>query len=81
MTKSFKRLAPALLLFGSFSLMAADFRLIEAVKSGNSATLQALLQQRIDVNAAEPDGTTALHWAVRGRMHKPSNYSFAQAQK
>jgi ankyrin repeat protein len=65
-TKSFKRLAPALLLlFVSFSLMAADFRLIEAIKSGNSATVQALLQQRIDVNAAEPDGTTALHWAAR----------------
>jgi uncharacterized protein len=65
-TKSFKRWAPTLLLFGSFSVMAADFRLIEAIKSGNSATVQALLQQRIDVNAGEPDGTTALHWAVRG---------------
>jgi ankyrin repeat protein len=27
--------------------------------------VRALLQQKIDVNAAQADGTTALHWAVR----------------
>jgi len=42
-----------------------DTRLVNALKAGDSAAALALLQQRIDVNAAEPDGTTPLHWAVR----------------
>jgi ankyrin repeat protein len=45
--------------------MAADTRLLDAVRSGNKSAIQALIQQRVDVNATEPDGTTALHWAVR----------------
>jgi ankyrin repeat protein len=28
-------------------------------------TVRALLQQKADVNAAQPDGTTALHWVVQ----------------
>jgi uncharacterized protein len=36
-----------------------------AVKAGDSAAVLALLNQKVDVNAAEPDGTTALDWAVR----------------
>ena len=39
--------------------------LIDAVKSGNSQMLRTLLKQRPDVNGQEPDGMTALHWAVR----------------
>ena len=39
--------------------------LIDAVKGGDRAAVRALIAQRVDVNAAEPDGTTALHWAVR----------------
>jgi len=45
---------------------AGDSRLAQAVKNGDKATTASLLQQKVDVNAAEPDGTTALHWAVRG---------------
>jgi ankyrin repeat protein len=44
---------------------AADARLAVAVKTGDAAAVQALLKQRVDVNAPEVDGTTALHWAVR----------------
>ena len=40
-------------------------RLIDAVKQGNRAAVRALLTQKANVNAAEPDGMTALHWAVR----------------
>ena len=47
------------------SLAGADARLAKAVKAGDKAAVQALLQQRIDVNVPESDGTTALHWAVR----------------
>ena len=39
--------------------------LVEAVKSGNREAALALVAKRVDVNAAEPDGTTALHWAVQ----------------
>jgi ankyrin repeat protein len=39
--------------------------LIEAVKNGSPAHIRALLKQRVDVNASEIDGTTALHWAAR----------------
>ena len=44
---------------------AKDLRLVEAAKSRNSAAATALLQKKIDPNTPEPDGTTALHWAVR----------------
>ena len=37
--------------------------LIDAVKNGDRTALRALIQKKVDVNAAEPDGTTALHWA------------------
>lgn len=38
--------------------------LIDAVKSGDIGAVQALLAKPADVNAAQADGTTALHWAV-----------------
>lgn len=45
---------------------SADLRLVEAAKAGDRAAVSRLVSARADVNAAEPDGTTALHWAVRG---------------
>jgi ankyrin repeat protein len=36
----------------------------DAVRNRNAGALQSLLKQRADVNAAQPDGTTALHWAA-----------------
>jgi ankyrin repeat protein len=45
--------------------LVADVTLLEAVKSGDVATVKALLQAKADGNSAENDGTTALHWAVR----------------
>ena len=45
---------------------AIDLPLIEAVKQGNTAAVRELLRSSTtDVNVSEPDGTTALHWAVR----------------
>ena len=43
---------------------SSDLRLVQAVKHQDTANVQALLPQ-VDVNAAEPDGATALHWAVQ----------------
>jgi ankyrin len=44
---------------------AGDTRLVEAVMRAEADAVRALLQQGIDVNATQPDGTTALHWATR----------------
>jgi ankyrin repeat protein len=44
---------------------AADPRLIEAVKNSDAKTVRALIAQHVDVNAAEADGSTALHWAAQ----------------
>ena len=41
-----------------------DQLLLEAVKARDFATAEALLLQGTDVDAAQPDGATALHWAV-----------------
>jgi ankyrin repeat protein len=45
-------------------LLAGDTSLVQAIKSGNRAAALAMLQQKVDVNAAEPNGTTPLHYAV-----------------
>ena len=37
--------------------------LLDAAKNGDAEAVRALLQKKVDVNAAEGDGTTALHWA------------------
>jgi ankyrin repeat protein len=39
--------------------------IVQAVKSADNAKIRQLIKDRADVNAAEVDGTTALHWAVR----------------
>src|SRR5262245_51689990 len=39
-------------------------RLIQAVRSGDVSTVREVLKQRVDVNAAQGDGATALHWAA-----------------
>jgi uncharacterized protein len=36
----------------------------DAVQKKDLGALRALVQRKADVNAAQPDGTTALHWAV-----------------
>ncbi|HET9834011.1 MAG TPA: ankyrin repeat domain-containing protein, partial [Vicinamibacterales bacterium] len=53
------------LLAAAVSLSAAGgTTLIDAVKAGDRAAVRTLLT-RSTVNSAEPDGMTALHWAVR----------------
>jgi ankyrin repeat protein len=57
------------LLFGvslAVSLLAADVSrpVIDAAKRSDKDAIRSLIQKKIDVNAAEPDGTTALHWAA-----------------
>jgi ankyrin repeat protein len=47
------------------AMLLAGAGLVDAVKSGDRNAAIALLQQKVNVNAPEPDGTTALHWAVQ----------------
>jgi len=52
-------------LSGQSVRLKADRRLVDAAKGGDRLAVISLLQQKADVNSAEPDGTTALSWAVR----------------
>ena len=44
---------------------SAVIPLVDAVKLGEREAVRVLLGRHVDVNRAEVDGTTALHWAVR----------------
>ena len=44
---------------------AAVSELADAVMRGSKEMIRSLLQKKVDVNAPQRDGTTALHWAVR----------------
>jgi len=41
--------------------------LADAVQRGDASTIQALLKKKIDVNAPQANGATALHWAAYRR--------------
>ena len=41
-----------------------DLRLLNLVRDTDRPAVRALLHEGIDVNAAQPDGATALHWAA-----------------
>jgi ankyrin repeat protein len=67
------RTVALVLLYGAADLGVAglgaaanETALVEAVKTGNRDGVRALLAAKANVNAAEPDGTTPLHWAVLG---------------
>ncbi|MEP7353270.1 MAG: ankyrin repeat domain-containing protein [Acidobacteriota bacterium] len=65
-TRSGPWIALGLLCAGAGLLMAAETRpaLLEAAKNRDKASIQRLLQQKGEVNAADADGTTPLHWAA-----------------
>jgi ankyrin repeat protein len=56
----------ALAAFSAGSLLGAEGvrpSLLDAVRNGDKAALRELIQKKVDVNAADADGSTALHWA------------------
>ena len=68
-----RAIAPALLLAATFALPAAavgqsapspDRRIVNAMKGRDVASVRGLIKQRADVNGADVDGMTALHWAA-----------------
>ena len=48
----------------SLGAAARDTRLVTAAERRESRTAIALVKQGVDVNAPQPDGATALHWAA-----------------
>src|SRR5271156_2508918 len=64
MPRLLARTAGATLLFALSALAASDLRLLDAVKRRDPKAVTALLQMKVDVNATQPDGATALAWAA-----------------
>ena len=54
----------ALTFAASLAAAAPDRRVADAAKARDRAALQSLLKQHADVNGAQGDGATALHWAA-----------------
>src|SRR4249919_3500509 len=52
------------LLLASSVCAASPSPLADAVEKSDRTAIRALLKNRADLNAAQPDGMTALHWAV-----------------
>ncbi|MHB8654650.1 MAG: ankyrin repeat domain-containing protein [Terriglobia bacterium] len=64
MPRMLARTAAATLLFALSALASTDLRLLDAVKRRDHKAVIALLATKVDVNAAQPDGATALAWAA-----------------
>src|SRR5205823_4102265 len=50
---------------GLMNAATSDTRLADAVMTSDKEAVRSLLNRNVDVNAPQPDGTTALDWAVR----------------
>ena len=57
-------LCSIVLLLTTPAVSSADVRLLDAVVKGDRNAVQQLLRSRVDVNAAQPDGSTALMLAA-----------------
>jgi ankyrin repeat protein len=53
-----------LLSVSGFAATNGDPRLPDAAMNGDKAAVRSLLGQKVPANSSQPDGTTALHWAV-----------------
>jgi ankyrin repeat protein len=58
-------LVATILITPAVSFAAGQSKLVEAVRRGDAKAVRALLAQHVDVNAADADGSTALHWAAQ----------------
>lgn len=64
MQPAFSRLLTVVLLLAASCYAAGDLRVVDAVKRRDDKAVNALVSQHADVNAAQPDGATALAWAA-----------------
>ena len=60
----FRGFIGALSLAVAVTASGSDTRLAELAQEGDLETVRSLLAQEVDVNAAQADGMTALHWAA-----------------
>jgi ankyrin repeat protein len=60
---------------------ASDTRLKDAVKRGDAEAVRLLLSAGADANAADPDGTTPLHWAAHAENLEITNLLLAAGAK
>jgi ankyrin repeat protein len=58
-------IGPLLSIAAGYAASSTDSPLVQAVKQGNTAVVRSLLNQHIDVNQTQPDGTTTLAWAAQ----------------
>ena len=54
----------ALVCMAGVATAAGKSPIADAAAKGDRAAVRTLIQQKADVNAPQPDGATALHWAV-----------------
>jgi ankyrin repeat protein len=88
MRKSFRRMGPALAALGAALVLTAarpaaiaDSPVADAAMRGDTARVRQLLKQGADVNAAQGDGMTALHWAAaRGDASQVAMLVYAGAR-
>jgi ankyrin repeat protein len=66
-----EKLLALMLLASAAPTLATELALIDAAREQDSAALHNLLAEGADPNASQPDGSTALHWAV----HRADNDS------
>jgi ankyrin repeat protein len=59
-----KRTVIAVLALLAVTQSASAATLVDAIRAGDRTAVRALLAQKADVNAPQPDGSTALHWAI-----------------
>jgi uncharacterized protein len=57
------RLIAAIVMLAATAAAHADSPLADTIKSGDRRAALEMLARGVDVNAAQPDGTTAIHWA------------------
>ncbi|RPI58969.1 MAG: ankyrin repeat domain-containing protein, partial [Lysobacterales bacterium] len=67
------RCATALLAMTGVLAAQAEPALVDAAMNGDLKAVRTLVRQSDDVNAAQPDGMTALHWAVQRRDLEMTN--------
>ncbi len=70
-----------LLFLATFNAAPAAPPLVEAVKNGDGDAVRKLIKERVNVNAAEVDGTTPLHWAARVNDVRRPSFCCAPARR
>jgi uncharacterized protein len=66
-SKASSKSAAAVVMVLAGAMAQAEPAIVDAAMNGDLKTLRTLVRQAVDVDAQQPDGMTALHWAVQRR--------------